>query len=170
MSAIGGTSATDPASSANALSAFTNGEFLELIFTELTNQDPLSPSETKDLIQQISTIRSIESDVQFASRFDELVDQNQLTVSSSLIGKFVTGLDQFNTETASFVDSVLVTDQGTMLNLSNGVRLPVENVREIIDPALVAFTDPETADDAAAVVGAPAADPVENASGAPGSA
>ena len=163
MSAITGTSTAAPSNSGDGLSAFTNDEFLQLIFAELTNQDPLAPSETKDLIEQISTIRAIESDEQFANRFDDLVDQNQLTVSSSLIGKFVTGLDQFNTEVLGFVDSVLVTDRGTILNLSNDAQVPVDNITEVIDPALISLTDPD-----APVPATGGGDPVASAGGTGG--
>jgi flagellar basal-body rod modification protein FlgD len=139
MSAISG-STSNPPSTTGAFSEFSSGEFLDIIFTELTNQDPLAPNETKDLIEQISTIRDIESDTQLTNRFDDLVQQNQLTVGSSMIGKFVTGLDQADNQTASFVDSVSVSRNGIVLNLSNNARVPLENVSEVIDPNLISFT------------------------------
>jgi len=148
MSAIAGASTVNPPSPTDAFSAFTSGEFLQIIFAELTNQDPLSPNETKDLINQIATIRSIESDTALIQKFDDLIRQNDLTVSSSLIGKFVTGLDEFDTPAASFVDSVSITRFGTVLNLSSGARVPLDQVDEVIDPDLISLTRPE--DDAAA--------------------
>ena len=36
-------------------------EFLKIILTELTSQDPLSPNDTSALLDQISTIRSIKT-------------------------------------------------------------------------------------------------------------
>ncbi|MEQ9616915.1 MAG: flagellar hook capping FlgD N-terminal domain-containing protein [Phycisphaerales bacterium] len=143
MSAIASASSTNPQNGADPFSAFTSGQFLELIFTELTNQDPLAPNETKDLIEQISTIRSIESDTQLTNKFEDLLRQNDLTVSSSLIGKFVTGLDENDFRVASFVDSVSITRTGTILNLSDGTRVPIDQVDEVIDPALISFTEPD---------------------------
>lgn len=143
MSAVAGASSTTPTSTTDAFSAFTSGDFLKIIFAELTNQDPLAPSETKDLIDQISTIRGIEADTQLTNKFEDLLQQNNLTVSSALIGKFITGLDEFDNQTASFVDSVSITRNGSILNLSNGLRVPIENVTEVIDPDLVSFEPPD---------------------------
>jgi len=147
MSAVAGASSTTPSSTTDAFSSFTSGDFLKIIFAELTNQDPLAPSETKDLIDQISTIRSIESDTKLTNKFEDLLQQNNLTVSSALIGKFVTGLDEFGNQTASFVDSVSISRNGSILNLSNGLRVPIENVTEVIDPSLVSFEPPDEVDD-----------------------
>lgn len=142
MSAISG-STSNPPSTTGAFAEFSSREFLEIIFTELTNQDPLAPNETKDLIEQISTIRAIESDTQLTRRFDDLVQQNQLTVGSAMIGKFITGLDEADNQTASFVDSVSVSRNGIILNLSNNARVPLENVSEVIDPALISLRPDE---------------------------
>ncbi len=145
MSAVTGSSTANPSSTTNAFAEFSSGEFLQIIFTELTNQDPLAPNETKDLIEQLSTLRSIESETQLVNGFDDLRKQNELTVSSALIGAFVTGLDEFNTPVASFVDSVSITRNGSILNLSDGSRVPIDQIDEVIDPALVTFA-PGTSD------------------------
>ena len=36
-------------------------DFIQIIFTELTNQDPLAPNDTSALLDQLNSIRSIES-------------------------------------------------------------------------------------------------------------
>jgi flagellar basal-body rod modification protein FlgD len=158
MSAIGGVNNTarNPSSSSDAFSAMSSTDFLEVIFTELTNQDPLSPSDTNALLQQISTIRSIESDLQLGERLEEMVRQNELSSSSSLVGKFVVGLSDSNAETAGFVDSVRVSNAGTKLLLSSGTQVPLDRVKEIIDPAIIGLDQdvnkrPTAIDDAATV-------------------
>lgn len=139
MSSIGGVtnSSAQPTSSTDAFSAMSSEEFLEVIFAELTNQDPLAPSDTNALLEQLSTIRSIESDIQLGERLDEMVKQNEISSSSSLVGKFAIGLSDSNVESAGFVDSVRITNAGTKLLLSSGVQVPLDRVTEVIDPAII---------------------------------
>lgn len=65
MSAIGtpGLLGTDAVRTpTRGFSEVTSDEFMSMILSELTNQDPLEPNDTENLLNQISTIRSIESD------------------------------------------------------------------------------------------------------------
>ena len=68
------------------------GGFRHVIFTELANQDPLSPSDSSELLDQMNSIRSIESDLQMMNKLESLVFENQLSSASSMIGNFVGGL------------------------------------------------------------------------------
>lgn len=142
MSAIStATAGTATSTSTDAFSSLKSDDFVKIIFAELANQDPLAPNETQDLLNQISTLRQIESDQDFTKTLDSLVSQNELTAASTLIGKLATGLNSSANRVVGFVDSISVTDNGTLLNLSTGDRLPFENVDEIIDPSL--FNDGE---------------------------
>ena len=134
----------------------TSSDFMDLIFTELSNQDPTEPTDTKALLDQISTIRAIESDLQLSDRLDQVVRQNEIAASSALVGKFATGLTDSFVEAAGFVDAVRVTDEGVRLILSSGQEVTMENVRDIIDPALIGTDDgvntrPTASDDEALV-------------------
>ena len=137
MSAITSDLGSRGASATNAFSALSSEDFIEIMFTELTNQDPLAPNDTQALLGQIDTIRSIESDQAVTQTLEQLVHQNEVTAASGLIGKFVTGLTDSGLRAASYVDSVSVTRNGTILNLNSGVRIPLNNVDEIIDPQLL---------------------------------
>lgn len=150
MSAISGSTgstSSTPASSTDAFSAMSSVDFLEIIFSELTNQDPLAPNETKDLLEQISTIRAIESDLSLAEELQTMVRQNEITSSSSLVGKFVTGKTSSNTEVAGFVDSVSITREGIKINLSSGYSVDLDAVEEIIDPEIITIDEPDGDDD-----------------------
>jgi flagellar basal-body rod modification protein FlgD len=143
MSAItSGITPTPAANSENPYAELTSGEFLNIIFSELTNQDPLAPSETKDILEQISLIRSIESDAALSDDLGELVKQNEIASASSFVGKFVTGRTGGLDDAVGFVDSVSITRDGIVLNLSSGQSVNVDQVEEIVDPALIGIADP----------------------------
>jgi len=64
-----------PTNSADAFATLTSGEFLKIIFTELQNQDPLAPNDTSAMLDQLATLRSIESDTQMVNSLQRMVDQ-----------------------------------------------------------------------------------------------
>ena len=137
MSAIDSISSSQPASTTDAFAAMGSEDFIRVMFTELTNQDPLSPNETKDLLQQISTLRSIESDINLGKKLEGMARQNEITSASSLVGKFVTGKSEAGQDVAGFVDSVSITSEGSVLNLGSGYRVPLDRLAEVVDPDLL---------------------------------
>lgn len=148
MSAITGIgNSASPRDTTNAFGALSSDEFMKIIFSELQSQDPLEPSDTNALLEQLSTIRSIESDLSLSAKLETFVKQNEVSSASSLVGKFVAAKGQFGTDEVGFVDSVLLTNQGPMLNLSNGAQVAFDRVLEIIDPGIVGTT-PEPEDEA----------------------
>lgn len=138
MSAItANPSASTPPSATNPYDALTSGDFLRIMFAELANQDPSKPTDSKDLLDQIGVIRSIESNSALTNRLAEISRQNQVTTGGSLIGKFARGMTDSGLRTEGYVDSVSVTRNGVVLNLSSGLRVPLERLEEVIDPVLI---------------------------------
>lgn len=121
-------------SSANALSSLSSDEFLQIIFTELSNQDPLSPNDTSATLDQLSTLMSIESDTQMVESLSQLVGQNELTAASALIGSLVVGTSLDNRQVADLVISVSMTQDGPVLNLFDGSRMLFGDILEIVGP------------------------------------
>lgn len=135
MSSINGLgSSSNPTSTTDAFSALSSGEFLQIIFTELQNQDPLEPNDTTAMLNQLSTLRSIESDTQMVDSLSRLVSQSEFAAASSLIGSLVSGITLDNRRVADLVVSVSNTQDGPVLNLFDGSRMFFSNVDEIVGP------------------------------------
>lgn len=136
MSSLSGINTSQPVSSTgpDAFSQLTSAEFLQIIFTELANQDPFEPNDSQAMLDQLSAIRSIEADTQFARQLGQLVKQNELAAASGLIGSLVSGITLDNRRVADLVVSVTQTDQGPVLNLFDGSRIFFSNVDEIVGP------------------------------------
>lgn len=120
-----------PASRFNEMSS---EDFIKIIFTELTNQDPFQPNDSGALLDQLNSIRSIESDVQLSNKLEEMVFQNQLATSSGMIGKYVQGLTADAQRVDGYVISVLRQDKDVSLQLDSGWQLPAENIETVLDP------------------------------------
>lgn len=114
------------------ISAMSSGDFLKIMFAELTRQDPLQPNETKDLLQQVATIRSIESNIGLSDNLKQLVKQNEAANAGSLVGQTVRGLDQSGAPITGVVRSVRITREGTSLNLLDGRSIAVKDLQEIL--------------------------------------
>jgi flagellar basal-body rod modification protein FlgD len=121
----------------NAFSALNSEEFIKIIFTELSNQDPLQPNESKDLLQQLSSLRSIQSDMDMSGRLNALVTQNELSAASGLIGRQISGITDQYERVEGIVASVSRTADGAVLTLRSGARVPMgmhDQVQEIEQP------------------------------------
>lgn len=129
ISSITGTSSSTTSSS--GLSSLTNDEFLTIMMEEMSNQDPLNPSDTSKLMEQISTLRSIQSQMDLQSSLEDLVTQNQITTASSLIGKTVAGLNDSNDQISGLVTSITVSDGKAILQLDTGNTLQLSKVTQV---------------------------------------
>lgn len=135
-SAIGSAAATSAQSTnqtGNAYSELSSGEFLKIILSELTNQDPLAPNDTSAILEQLSSIRNIESQTTLEGKFDALVTQNAISSSANMIGKYVEGINGANNAVSGVVTSLTIEEGEPVLRLSDGSSLAADRVTEVQD-------------------------------------
>ncbi len=123
---------TGAASKANGFSALDSESFIKIIFTELSKQDPLKPNDTNALLQQLSSLRTIQSDIDMSDKLKNLVGQNELASAAGLIGHAVSGLSDTNERVVGTVTSISKTSGGAVLNFADGTRVSMHNVDEIL--------------------------------------
>jgi len=129
--AIGGLSASG--SSSNAFSNIKSEDFIKILISELANQDPLDPQDSSALLEQLSSLRNIESQLSLQDQLEGLVNQNQLAMAGGMIGKLVSGRDSFNSEVSGIVTAIRVEDGKAILELDSARTLPIANVLRITD-------------------------------------
>lgn len=112
-------------------------QFLELMITELTNQDPLNPMDNTQLVEQIGHIRQISATNQLSDTLSAVLTGQSLTTASSLIGKQVNALTDQNENVSGVVDRVSVevdskdSDKRTFRVHIGDKKIDLQNVREI---------------------------------------
>jgi flagellar basal-body rod modification protein FlgD len=112
-------------------------QFLQLMVSELTHQDPLNPMDNTQLVQQIGELRSIAAQDQLTSTLQALQTQQSLTTASSLIGKKVTALSTNNENITGTITSVSVEvnpDDNTKRTYKVKIgdqSIDLQNVREV---------------------------------------
>jgi flagellar basal-body rod modification protein FlgD len=111
-------------------------DFLNLLVTQLTHQDPLEPTGNEELMRQISSIREIELSTTLTDSLRTLTGQQNFGSASSLIGQYVTGLPgQDGSAPRGMVVGVRFDEgQRIMLLLADGTELPMDQVSAIESP------------------------------------
>ena len=110
-------------------------DFMNLMMTQLENQDPLNPTSSDQLMSQMSEIGQIQSTSQLQTTMQTLTTQSQIGAASSLMGKQVSGLDVNSNPISGTVSSVQVSSTGVTLSLQQGGQLSLSNVTGIANPA-----------------------------------
>ncbi|MEY5061880.1 MAG: putative basal-body rod modification protein FlgD [Planctomycetota bacterium] len=131
MSAINALSGSPAAATSSRFSEMSSEDFMKIIFTELQSQDPFKPNDSGALLEQMNSIRSIESDMQMQERLESIVLQNQMSSAGGLIGKRVAGLTAEAERVGGIVKSVARSGDEVALVLENGWIIPMDNVEYI---------------------------------------
>lgn len=135
MDAVSSISTTTTATKPTGFSAMGADEFTKIILSELGQQDPLAPNDTNQLIQQISDIRGIQSDMDLTDRLKALVGHDEFASAAGLIGKNISGISLENERVEGRVVGVSRTSDGSRLTLEDGTRVDFSNVDELIEAA-----------------------------------
>ncbi len=127
---------TGTATSASRFGQLSSDQFTRIMMSELKAQDPLKPSDSNTLLQQLSSIRSIESNLTLTTKLDSILKQNQLASAGNLLGTQVGGLDEQNNRVTGLVVGITTGADGIKLTLDRGWQLPFKNVDSIVLPVI----------------------------------
>jgi len=150
--------------------ALNTEDFLKILVTELTNQDPFEPMKNQDLLAQIASIQQLESSqimtdtlTNVGDRFDgvvdklgEFLDREQLGSASQMVGQFVTGITADGGLAAGKVTAVNISQGEIMLELDTGELIGLNQMTRLSghDQSLVgALVVGPTTEDGDATVG-----------------
>ncbi len=126
--AVGGSTGT------NRFNELSSEDFMKIIFTELQQQDPFEPNDSSALLEQLNSIRAIESDIDLTKNLESIVFQNQLATAGNMIGKTIEGLTATNDRVVGNVFAVIREGDKVTLQLDTGWEVPADNVQVIVDP------------------------------------
>ena len=113
-------------------------QFLQLLIAEMQHQDPLSPMDNSQILEQIGQIREISATNQLSDTLSSVLSGQQMSTASSLIGKRVSALSDSGTNVEGVVDRVSIEpdendDAARVLRVHIGsARIRMDNIREIV--------------------------------------
>ena len=123
-------------------SALKAEDFINMMVTQLQNQDPMEPAKNSELLAQMSQIGQLQTATAMQDTLKGLVLQNSLGAAGNMIGKMVEGLDDNGEPMDGLVTAVRVEKDEVMLELDNGKSLKLARVTSIsaMDPATASGT------------------------------
>lgn len=129
-SATGAATSTSTTSGTNSLSA---SDFMNLMIQQLQDQDPLDPTDSNQLLGQLSEISTLQSNTQMEQSLTGLTLQQSIGAGGNLIGKTVSGLDANGQTLTGTVTGVQVMNGAVNLQINGNTTdvLPLGNVESI---------------------------------------
>ncbi|MFQ5413623.1 MAG: flagellar hook capping FlgD N-terminal domain-containing protein [Phycisphaerae bacterium] len=133
LQAVPGSSGVTERRTTSSFGDLGGDDFFGLLIAQLTNQDPLEPTDNAELLRQIASIRDIELSTTLADSIRSLTDHQQVAGSSALIGRYVTSVTQPDGSTmGGVVVGVRFGQDGqATLQLATGESLPMAQVASI---------------------------------------
>lgn len=114
------TSATTQTASTSGLGNYNT--FLQLLVTQLRNQDPTKPMDPTQTVTQLATFASVEQSVQGNQLLTSLLESSRLDQASNAIGKTVTSADG---SVNGVIKSMSITSSGLLATLTNGKTVTI---------------------------------------------
>jgi len=110
----------------------TSDDFRKLLITQLQNQDPSNPMDSDQLLQQVSEMRALQSNIELSGSLKSLTLSQQLTSATSFLGKQVAGTDANQQAVSGTVNQIKVADGKTYLSIGNS-QIELGNVTNVAD-------------------------------------
>lgn len=131
VSSTSGTSSTT--ASGKSASEMSSADFYKLLIAELQYQDPFEPMDNAKMVEQMASIRNMESSASLTKALESVTRQQNFGTASTMIGKAVTGevTDSMGEkhEISGVVSRVhFESDGDVILELEGGTQLPLESV------------------------------------------
>jgi flagellar basal-body rod modification protein FlgD len=105
-------------------------DFLKLLVTKMSSQDPMNPQSDGDFIAQMAQFSSLEQSKSMTSDIESLKTQQELLTANGLIGRNVTVTENNKQVAQGMVTSVAMSD-GSPEVVINGSNYSLESVSSI---------------------------------------
>ncbi len=136
-SALASAATTSPTQNNAALdAAFANlgpADFLKMMIAQLQNQDPLDPTDTDSMLQQLSTLSQVSSTQTLDTTLNSVLLGQNLSDAGALIGATVSGLSNNSQQIVGNVDSVTIAGGVPTLNIGSNT-MTLSNIEAIYPP------------------------------------
>lgn len=128
-----GSATSSSATASRSIGEISPEEFLQLLITQLQNQDPFEPVKNQELLQQMSAVRQLQSNIELQQTLEDITLQQQISSAGALIGKLVSGLDGNLDRVNGLVTSVAVESGKVYLELDNGNHIKLQDVQRVAE-------------------------------------
>jgi flagellar basal-body rod modification protein FlgD len=138
---------TASASTANTNTASLNGvnadTFLQLLVSELQNQDPDNPTDPTQFLTQTAEFEEVEEMNAVQTSVSSMVTAQQSSSATSMLGMQVSGSDASGNAVSGVVTGVQLTSSGPVLSVGSDT-MPYSGITSVTLPGSTGSTSPST--------------------------
>jgi flagellar basal-body rod modification protein FlgD len=127
------TGGTDSVSQTRNRAQMSREDFLKILVAELSQQDPMSPLENEQFLNQLVSLQTLETSESMSNNFSSLILRSEVASAGQLMGKWVAGVDEAGDLAEGIVSRVLIDGDKVKLMLENGRSVLMKKVVEIQD-------------------------------------
>lgn len=98
-------------------SGLTSEDFLNVLVKQLSNQDPTNPTDSNELLNQLSSLYSLQSNLDLSESLKTVVLGQQVSSATNFIGKEVTVQPEEGDAVTGIVNKVRIKDNTTYLDI-----------------------------------------------------
>jgi flagellar basal-body rod modification protein FlgD len=106
-------------------------QFLQMMITELQNQDPLNPMQNSEIMQELGQMQQITASNKLTTTLDGVALGQSLSNATSLIGKQIDGIDDSGNPASGVVQKVSVLNNAPKLYVGTQV-VSLNNVQDVL--------------------------------------
>jgi len=125
-----GTNTVNYASGTSGTAELGKQEFLQLLVTQLSHQDPMDPISNQDFIAQMAQFSSLESMTTMAEAYDETAQLSKAAQGFGLVGSSIEGVDENGRRVAGVVWGTELVNGQVMLKTGSGM-VPLDSVLKV---------------------------------------
>jgi flagellar basal-body rod modification protein FlgD len=130
-SALPGSSSSSSSGSSNGLDTIDISQFMQMMITELQNQDPLNPMQNSQIMQELGQMQQITASNKLTTTLDGVALGQSLSNATSLIGKKIDGIDDNGNPATGVVQKVSVANSVAKLQVGAQI-VSLSNVQDIL--------------------------------------
>lgn len=130
VQSVSSATSTPQSLSLSSFSAYGSNEFMQMLMTQLTHQNPLEPMNDSEMMNQYAQLNSLSELQSIKSSITQMAATNLTGYAASLIGKTVKAVDGDGNAVSGKVDSVTLADGAIQIHIGK-LTIPLGNVSEI---------------------------------------
>lgn len=130
IDAVSSTTTAADRTGATAKNTLSRQDFLNIMLSEMTHQDPMNPVDNQQFLSQLSQLESLQAMNSLSDNIASMLAVQQLGSASALIGKTVEGKGANGEALAGVVEKVVI-QNGAVSVVVGGTQLPFANVQSV---------------------------------------
>ncbi|MBC8347714.1 MAG: hypothetical protein O3A82_11790 [Verrucomicrobia bacterium] len=113
-------------------------DFLQLLTTQIANQDPLEPMKDTEFISQMANVASLENQQKFTQSFTEFAESQNQVATQAYLGRKVTIETNSGERKSSVAEAVERSADGQITVTVDGKAYPIANIVrvELVDESV----------------------------------